>query len=137
MENNKCFNKKCISVSLFRVSTDSLYLDMMFDCPVEYYFDSLTLEVRYWDGSANLMKSLFFDLSNALFNTDLEDPDNTISKKNWVVRLPLSKLGITFPAIYKGTLKARELLLTESSDSSEEYAEELQDHMICSDVNYA
>ena len=134
MENNKCFNNKCISIQLFRVSADSQYLDMIFDCPVEFYFNSLTLEVRYWDGSANSMKSLFFDLSKALFNVDPEDPDNTIAKKHWVVRLPLEKLGVTFPAIYKGTIKAQEIL-EESSDSDE--AEELCDHMICSDVNYA
>lgn len=97
---------KYISISLFRVSSDSKYLDMIFSCPAEYYFDSLQLEVRYFDPSDKIMKSKYFDLSAALFNLDKTDPDNTISKKHWTVRLPLEKLGINVPAIYKATLKA-------------------------------
>jgi hypothetical protein len=37
---------KSISISLFRVSGDSKYLDMIFSCPEEYHFTSLQLEAR-------------------------------------------------------------------------------------------
>ena len=130
-------NNKNITISLFRVSADSLYIDMMFDCPEEYYFNSLFLEVRYFD---KVMKSQFFDLSNALFNVDPDDPNNTINKKHWVVRLPLDKLGILVPAIYKGTLKAQPIIDESSDDSETECTPELEpleDCMVCSDVNYA
>ena len=132
-------NKKTIAISLFRVSADSKYLDMIFSCPVEYFFDSLTLEVRFWDPSVKQMRSSFFDLSTALFDTDPESPGCTINQKHWTVRLPLSKIGIEIPAIYKATIKAQLLNLddSESGDCPEKLPDELCDHMICSDVNYA
>jgi len=46
-----------ITISLFRVSTDSQYLDMMFECPYEYYFNSLVLEVRGFDVEVKKFKS--------------------------------------------------------------------------------
>lgn len=130
-------NHKHITISLFRVSTDSEYLDMIFDCPEEYYFNTLLLEVRYFD---KVMKSQFFDLSETLFNVNPEDPDNTLDKKHWVIRVPLHKLGIFWPAIYKGTLKAQPILNDSSDDLDECLQPELlplEDHMICSDVNHA
>lgn len=94
---------KHITISLFRVSADSKYLDMIFDCPADFYFDSLTLQVKYVQD--NIFKTEDFDLSPALFNTSISDKC-TISKKHWTVRLPLEKLGISVPAIYSGHLKA-------------------------------
>lgn len=91
-----------ISIGLFRVSGDSKNLDMIFDCPQDYYFDSLQLQVKFVDGDT--FKSKFFDLSPALFNTEISDKC-TIKKKHWVVRLPLDKLEINIPAIYIATLK--------------------------------
>jgi hypothetical protein len=34
-----------ININLFRVSSDSLYLDMMFDCPRTFEFTSLIIDV--------------------------------------------------------------------------------------------
>ena len=126
-----------ITISLFRVSTDSQYLDMMFECSQEYYFNSLMLEIRMFDTEVKKFKSQFFDLSTALF----VDSEGTVitDKHEWVVRLPLSKLGIYYPAIYKATFKIQKL---ESSESEEvdcdcQNGECLEDHAICSDVNQA
>lgn len=95
---------KSISISLFRVSGDSKYLDMIFSCPEEYYFDSLQLEVRFVENGT--FKSEFFDLSQALF-IDSETEEVIIEQKHWTVRLPLNKLGITVPAIYIATFNAQ------------------------------
>lgn len=127
-------NNKNITISLFRVSSDSKYLDMIFGCPVEYHFTSLSLEVRFLED--NSMKSVFYDLSKALFYEGTEE------RKWWDVRLPLDKLGIEVPAIYKAEFKA--VLDDESSDDSsddlnecEEIQPELSDYAVCSDVNFA
>ena len=129
-------NHKHIEIALFRVSSDSRYLDIIFDCPEEYYFNTFLLEVRYLD---KVMKSQFFDLSATLFNVDAEDLSNTINKKHWVVRIPLNMLGMFGPAIYKGTIKAQ--ILPEAAELSESDCppapDTLVDHMVCSDVNYA
>lgn len=95
---------KAISISLFRVSGDSKYLDMIFSCPSEYYFTSLQLQVRVIQDNEFISK--FFDLSPALFDNTPLSPTCTVNKKHWTVRLPLDKLDIQVPAIYIGTLKA-------------------------------
>ena len=95
---------RAISISLFRVSGDSRYLDMIFSCPREYYFSSLQLQVRVIQD--NEFVSKFFDLSPALFDNTPLSPTCTVNKKHWTVRLPLEKLGIQVPAIYIATLKA-------------------------------
>lgn len=110
---------KVINIGLFRISGDSKYLDMIFDCPREYYFNSLQLQVRFIEGST--FKSKFFDLSTELFDTTTESTC-TIDKKHWVVRLPLYKLGITFPAIYIGTLKAQPVFTTILDNGTFKYA---------------
>lgn len=114
-----------IAISLFRVSTDSKYLDMIFSCPAEYYFTSLSLEVRFLDPEDKVMKSSYFDLSPALF-------PNESYKTSCVARLPLEKIGIQVPAIYKGTIKA-----IEREAQGDDEAKQIVDHMICSDVNLA
>ena len=108
-----------ISVELFRVSGDSKYLDMLFSCPQDYYFDSLELEARIIDKGT--FKSKFFDLSDALFNVDI-DPDCTIKNKHWTVRLPLYKLEITDPAIYIATLHASPVFTTVLDNGSFKYS---------------
>lgn len=108
-----------ISVGLFRVSGDSKYLDMIFDCPQDYYFDSLKLEVRFVEQST--FKSKFFDLSDALFDTTSASTC-TIKKKHWTVRLPLDKLEITVPAIYIATLHASPVFTTVLDNGTFKYA---------------
>ena len=108
-----------ISVGLFRVSGDSKYLDMIFDCPQDYYFDSLQLQVRFVEGGT--FKSKFFDLSAALFDTTISSTC-TNKKKHWTVRLPLDKLGIAVPAIYIGTLKAQPIFTTILDSGTFKYA---------------
>lgn len=120
-----------ITISLFRVSADSKYLDMIFDCPENYYFISLVLEVKSFTGKEFITK--MFDLTNALFN------ENTVEKKHWIVRIPLENLysGIIYPAIYKETIK---IAPTEGNTADCQCANDescLEDHMICSDVNQA
>ena len=39
-------DEKNISISLFRVSSDSKFLDMIIDCPMNYYFTYLEIETR-------------------------------------------------------------------------------------------
>lgn len=97
-----------ISISLFRVSSDSKYIDMIFSCPQNYYFTSLQLEVKYYNTSDKKFNSEFFDLSMALFNSDPESEE--YNKKHWNVRIPLEKLNIFVPAIYKAVIKAEEII---------------------------
>lgn len=109
-----------ISIELFRVSSDSKNLDMIFNCPDGCHFTSLTLEVMYINELSDFT-SVNYDLSPALFgDTEQEEP-----KTRFVVSLPLDKLGISVPAIYVGYFKAED----------SEY-NELTDKAICSDVNY-
>lgn len=131
-------SKSKICINLFRVSSDSKYLDMIFSCPESYYFTSLFLEVRFLSGSKFVSSN--FDVSNALFMHDGEPIED---KREWTVRIPLEKLGIDFPAIYKGTFKISRLLQQEQSECEPQIDCNcqddscLEDHAICSDVNQA
>jgi hypothetical protein len=73
---------KNISISLFRVSSDRKYLDMIFSCPEEYQFTSLELEARFVGDDGNFQSSLF-DLSAALFTEEVRD------KNRFSVSVPL------------------------------------------------
>lgn len=117
---------KNISISLFRVSGDRKYLDMIFSCPYGYHFTSLELEARFV-GDDGKFQSSFFDLSMALFNTEESDDseEESTSKLRHAVRVPLEQLGITIPAIYIATFKMQD-------DETEE--DPISDTAICSDV---
>jgi hypothetical protein len=119
---------KNISISLFRVSGDRKYLDMIFSCPDEYHFTSLELEAKFVGDDGNFQSS-FFDLSAALFT------EETKNQNRFVVRVPLEKLGLTVPAIYIATFKADIILDSEDPNiSEEENSTEITDTAICSDV---
>lgn len=125
-----------ISVGLFRVSGDSKYLDMIFDCPEDFHFESLHLEVRFLEQGKFKLK--FFDLSNALF-IDPVTGEIITNKQHWTVRLPLYKLDIFVPAIYIGTLK---MAADDESISNPCGCYDPEDNcltttMVCSDVNSA
>lgn len=87
---------KYISISIFRVSGDGKYLDMVFSCPQDYYFTSLIIKVKYFD-EYKKEHSASYDLSPAVF---------TQHDYKYVLQLPLEKLGIKYPAIYEGSFKA-------------------------------
>ena len=129
-------NKSKICINLFRVSSDSKYLDMIFSCPEGYYFTSLFLEVRIPSGSKFISK--MFDVSTALFMSQGEPIED---KQDWTVRIPLDKLGINTPAIYKATFKIEKIEDQEQSqcepqvDCNCQNDSCLEDHAICSDVN--
>lgn len=123
-------NDRNISVSLFRVSADSKFLDMVFDCPREYYFTYLQIETRTLNDDGKFV-SQWFDLSKVLFSED------TKSKHHWTVRLPLNKIGINSPAIYIATLKAYYPGQEATKTTEEIEDDEIVDEMICSDVNDA
>lgn len=112
-----------ININLFRVSSDSRYLDMMFDCPRAFEFTSLIIDVYHLDKQKET-----FDLSEAIFTT------TTPPRKHWTVRLPLNALGCgpEKPAIYVATFKAKTV-----NDPSQDpmTPEEIIDTAICSDVN--
>lgn len=97
-------SKSKICIDLFRVSADSRYLDMIFSCPNDYYFSELILTVRLIGDKEFYSRN--FDLSDALF----KDGNAVITTKHeWIVRLPLDKLGIEAPGIYKGTFKIQKI----------------------------
>ena len=129
-------SKSKICINLFRVSSDSKYLDMMFSCPEGFYFTSLFLEVRFLSG--NKFVSNNFDVSTALFMHDGEPIED---RQDWTVRIPLDKLGITVPAIYKATFKISRIEDPEQTpcgpqvDCDCQNDSCLEDHAICSDVN--
>ena len=115
-------NKLANSVSLFRVSPDSKFLDLMIDCPKDYLFTSFILNI--WLPSTNETKS--FDLSEAIF---ADDDNNPIIQNHWIVRIPLEDLGITEPAMYYATLKSE--YIGEGDQTP------LITELVASDVNYA
>lgn len=122
--------KNRISIDLFRVSSDSKYIDMIFDCPSgeQFYMSAFKLEVR--DGNGN---SENFDLTPALFTGDSKE--DQLDKDHWVVRIPLDKLGITYPAIYIAELKAH-TWPPENPEEEDDYEPiEVTSTAICSDVN--
>ena len=113
-----------ISVTLFRVSNDSNYLDMIFECPKGARFDSFILDVRYVGKAA--MKRERFDLTNSFFKDSNGD---LIDKQKWVIRMPLSAIDMQdTPAIYTAQLHASYIEEETQIDSCT---------MVCSDVNYA
>lgn len=116
---------KNITVSIFRISTDSEFLDMIFECPNNYHFTFLEVEVRLL-GKDGKFYSQWFDLSTAL-----QFEENT-NKTKWNIRVPINKLGINSPGIYKASLKAE---LNETETSGSNTIQEINDTMICSDVN--
>lgn len=132
---------KHISISLFRVSQDSKFLDMIFDCPFDFYFTLVELEVRTL-GPDNKFQSQWFDLADVLFSDE-----DTFQRKHWNVRLPLAKIGISEPAIYIANFKAEQVPESfYTDDPNPEYTEisdcgelplELHDSAVCSDVNDA
>lgn len=111
-----------ININLFRVSSDSLYLDMMFDCPRAFEFTSLIIDVYPMDKPKET-----FDLSKAICTT-------TPSRKHWTVRLPLNTLGYgpKEPAMYVATFKAK---LIDNAPVDPMTPEEIVDTAACSDVN--
>lgn len=111
-----------ININLFRVSSDSQYLDMMFDCPRTYEFTSLILDVYPIDKEKET-----FDLSTAVFSS-------TPTRKHWTVRLPLNTIGYgpDKPAMYVATFKAK---TTQNPPVDPLTPEEITDIAVCSDVN--
>ena len=83
---------KNITVSIFRISSDSEFLDMIFECPNDYHFTFLEVEVRLL-GKDGKFYSQWFDVS-----TVLQFEENT-DKTKWNIRVPINKLGINSPGI--------------------------------------
>lgn len=118
-------SNKAISVSLYRVSSDSYYLDTIIDCPENYNFTSFQLEVKQLVGGKYSSKK--YDLSQACF------PESTKGTTHFNFRLPIEAVqpGMgTYPnpAIYIADLKA----VNEKDD-----ADVLTARMAASDVNFA
>lgn len=118
-------SNKAISVSLYRVSSDSFYLDLIIDCPEEYYFSSFMLEMKELVGGKFTSKK--YDLTQACF------PNTTKDITHFNFRIPIevlqSDMG-TFPnpAIYVATLEAA---------NKEDETDVLTDTLVSSDVNFA
>lgn len=112
-----------ININLFRISSDSQYLDMMFDCPRAFEFTSLIIDVYPIDKQKET-----FDLSEALFT------NSTPARKHWTVRLPLNTLGYgpEKPAMYIASFKAK---VVDNTLVDPLTPEEITDTAVCSDVN--
>lgn len=110
---------KEIAISLFRISSDSLYLDMLIDCPSDYHFTSATLTVKELISGDLVEKK--FDLTDALF-----DSKNAANKHHWDIRLPIEALGVSNPAMYYAKFVAE-------NDQNKE----IKTKAVCSDVNNA
>ena len=125
--------KNRISIDLFRVSSDSQYLDLIFQCPSassstsesSIYMNKFQLEVR--DGEGNSQR---FDLSDALFAGEGKKSAEERTY-DWTVRIPLYKLGIDYPAIYIATLGC-----AVEVEEDEEPVTIPEATAICSDVNF-
>ena len=131
---------KNISISLFRVSSDSQFLDAIFDAPAGYYMSKLEIEVKTLGADGKFI-SQWFDFSEALGFAE----DNP--RKHWSVRIPLNAIKIHEPAMYIATFGANPKLLEEEEEEQDEIVdnvtkpeddpEYISDMAVCSDINDA
>lgn len=108
-----------IEISLCRVSSDSKYLDLMFNIPVDYTFTAMHIRARYIEDNEFVTKE--FDVSEQFIN---------LNKKEYVVRIELAQFGISVPAIYEVQFVAQKYIL-----EPEAHMALLTDTAYCSDVN--
>lgn len=108
-----------IEISLCRVSSDSKYLDLMFNIPADCTFTALHIRARYVEDNEFVTKE--FDVSEQFINT--------ADKKEYAVRIELAQFGILVPAIYEVQFVAQRSL------GPEAHMEVLYDTAYCSDVN--
>lgn len=103
--------RKKLNINLFRVSPDSKFLDMLFDCSIDSYFTSLQIEVRYFN--KGILNKKIVDLGELIFNNDPEDEETTVFKHQWVLRIPLNKIFKSEniqPAIYIAYFKVGRII---------------------------
>lgn len=104
---------KQINISLFRVSSDGKFLDVMIECPRGFQFTSFKLKALYKLNGEQ--KEELFDIGDKLFRELISDDGHhrkyQLSKENrWVFRVDIHKdLNIEVPAIYVGTFNAKEI----------------------------
>jgi len=115
-------NNKYISISLFRVSADGQFLDVVIDCPRGYQFTKFTLTANYRENGEDFEDR--FDIGDSTFKelaevTDDGDFKYRFSlKTHWVMRIGIpDQLGISVPAIYTGNFEATHVTLGHKSNS--------------------
>lgn len=107
---------KNISINLFRISSDSKYLDIIIQAPADYVFKQFNLEVRFIKNSN--FTSIYFNLSDVLIKNE--------SINKLMYRIPLSSLNeIDVNAIFIGSFVT----------INPETFEEIEDTAYCSNVN--
>lgn len=114
--------QKFITISLFKVSPDGQFLELIADCPKGYQFYSFMLTAHYKMNGQEIENC--FDIGDKLFKemvgirTNDEGNEEFVYKysnhTHWVIRIPIKKqLNIEVPAIYTATFKARQVRLDE------------------------
>lgn len=114
-----------IEISLCRVSADSKHLDIIFNAPYDYQFDSLMVTTLHLEKGDFVEQN--FDVSDVFE----ENPE----KRDYILRIPLEKFGLkNIPAIYQVHITAKhktEDLVTEGfalvSDVNNAYQSILDD----------
>lgn len=117
-------SNKAIAVSLYRVSSDSFYLDTIVDCPEGYNFDQFIIQIDELVAGKFITRK--YDLTTACF------PESSNGTTHFNFRIPLEVFqpdmgNIPNPAIYTADLQA-----TNTEDDTT-----LTTRMITSDVNFA
>lgn len=99
-----------INISLFRVSSDGKFLDVIVSCPRGFQFTSFMLKALYKLNGED--KEFSYDIGDKIFH-ELKDANghHALSHKNhWTMRIDIAKdLNIGVPAIYVGTFNAKEI----------------------------
>lgn len=110
-----------ISISLFRVSGDGQYLDVIIDCPHGYQFSQFDLTAQYKNANGeeqedtfNIGDGLFYELAEIAEDGEYK---YVLSKRtHWVIRINIAE-QLELPnirAMYFATFKAKSIYLGHS-----------------------
>ena len=91
-----------ITVNLFRVSQESVYLDVIAECLCGYIFNKIEVGIRTYDHYGNALTENNYSLTDAILSEYYNNQTAKIS-----TRIPLSEFfgeGEIPPAIYTLTL---------------------------------
>lgn len=126
-----------ITVNLFRVSQESIYLDIIAECLEGYIFNKIEVGIRTYDHYGNALTENYYSLTDAILS---EYTNNQTSKIS--ARIPLSEFfeesGVQ-PSMYILTLGCIQNIIDDNTNISQAI-EDTEQHDITaytSDINNA
>lgn len=126
-----------ITVKLFKVSQESIYLDIVAECLCGYIFNKIEVGIRTYDHYGEALTENYYSLTDAILSEYTDNQTAEIS-----ARIPLSEFfgeGGVQPAIYTLTLGCIQNIIDDGTDISQAI-EDTEQHDITiytSDTNSA